>query len=133
MRNYTEAKIAKDKIDDLHQQLNNIRKEKVDIIEQQLRRLRIEEESVLREIQYTIRHHNLITKAKSENNRDRITDSRGEVIDIGDTVKFLTKGGYHSTEGVVVRFTRNFVIAEDSNRNEIRRKTKNVLVISKAE
>ena len=118
MRNQepTEAKLASDKINELTEQL---------------RQIRIAEATIAKELNRIILQHNLITKEKAKHNTGKITDSRGEVIEIGDVVRFESKGKYHSTQGKVIRFTKAFVIAVDNNKNEIRRKSKNLLVLSK--
>ena len=63
--------------------------------------------------------------------RNGAKDRDGTPIRIGDRVRFLTKGAYSSTEGIVNRFSRNFVrvFALDSDGFEIPRAPKNVRVI----
>ena len=78
-----------------------------------------------------VRHH-LIPQhpTKTFRNSKKTVDRYGEEIETGDTVEFLTKGGYHSQRGVVIQFTRYFVIADGSNGNEIRRKASDLHVVA---
>ena len=76
-------------------------------------------------------------KVKAPKNKDPLPDLRpkdrdGVEICIGDHVLFLTKGAYSSTEGVVVRFSKNLtnVFALDRNGIEVPRALRNVRVIS---
>ena len=76
-------------------------------------------------------------KVKAPKNKDPLPDLRpkdrdGVEIFIGDHVLFLTKGAYSSTEGVVVRFSKNLtnVFALDRNGIEVPRALRNVRVIS---
>lgn len=103
----------------------------LEAIEVELQALKLIESKLLEEKKKIIFSHNQVTLQKQKINKGKLTDSRGEVIEIGDEVRFNTKGGYHSKEGRVIRFTKNFIIARDSNHNEIRRHPKNVTVLSK--
>lgn len=102
-------------------------------IERELRALKLIEEALHDKREQVIRKHNQkVSKQRNQNNRE-VFDSKGREINIGDQVRFDTKGGFHATYGKVKRFTKHFVIAEDNRRVEVRRKPKNVTVLSKKE
>ena len=71
-------------------------------------------------------------KINEDKHYERIArDREGKTIHVGDKVKFLTKGKYKSTQGIVKRFSKNKdrVFAIDLYDNEVPRLTKNVLVL----
>ena len=75
-------------------------------------------------------------KVKAPKNRVPLPDLRprdrdGVEICIGDRVLFLTKGVYSSTEGIVNRFSQNFVkvFALDCDGFEVPRAPRNVRVL----
>ena len=104
---------------------------KIDEITKQLKEIKIIEASLNSDLKAEILRHNLLTSQRVADNRGRVIDRSGEKIEIGDTVRFLSRGGNHSQRGVVTRFTRFFVIAEDSSGQEVRRKASNLQVIAK--
>ena len=57
-------------------------------------------------------------------------DRDGNIIYVGSVVKFLTKGRFDSTEGVVDKYNKARVIAIDSKGRSIERAPRNVRVIS---
>ena len=62
---------------------------------------------------------------------ERVTDRDGSTICIGDTILFLTKGRFKSTEGIINRFSKGNerVFAIDSDGQEIPRAPRNVRLI----
>ena len=64
----------------------------------------------------------------------QVEDRDGNNILIGSRVRFLTKGRYRSTEGIVTRFSRNNtrVFAQDIDGFEVPRAPRNVRVIQDA-
>ena len=56
---------------------------------------------------------------KSE--KQRAQDRDGNIINIGDTISFLTKGKYHSTSGTVTRINNHRITAKDKRGNLISR------------
>ena len=65
----------------------------------------------------------------------QVVDRDGNDILIGSRVRFITKGKYRSTEGVVTRFSRDHtrVFAEDIDGFEVPKAPRNVRVIQDAE
>ena len=70
-------------------------------------------------------------EAKTSYNNTTPRDAKGKVLKVGQQVKFVTKGKYHSTEGTVETIKPTRVISVDNNKNKIVRSHKNVEVISK--
>ena len=60
-------------------------------------------------------------------------DRDGNIIYVGSVVKFLTKGRFDSTEGVVDKYNKTRVIAIDSKGRSIERAPSNVRVIYRAQ
>ena len=84
-----------------------------------LEQLRIIEREIEEELEARIQEHNSkvrsnLHKKLQKKKHNQVTDSKHVPIEIGDTVVFLTKGGYHSKKGVVIRFTKHFVISRDT-------------------
>ncbi len=100
-------------------------------IESELANLKIIEESLLDQRRKLILHHNETTLKNREENKDKRTDRKGQEINIGDIVFYNTKGGNHSINGKVIRFTKHFIVTKDSRGNEVRRKGENVTVTAK--
>ena len=61
--------------------------------------------------------------------RQAARDRKGELIVLGDRVRFLTKGLYRSTEGVVTKINKRRVTARDTSGNAISRAPHNVEII----
>ena len=61
--------------------------------------------------------------------RQAARDRKGELIVLGDRVRFLTKGLYRSTEGVVTKINKRRVTARDSSGNAVSRAPHNVEII----
>jgi hypothetical protein len=57
-------------------------------------------------------------------------DAKGKVLKVGQKVRFITKGKYTSTEGVVKTIKETRVISIDSRKNKIVRAHRNVEIIS---
>ena len=93
----------------------------------ELRRLSIQFDNIRRlENQDKTEH---IASADTES--PSATDRDGRTICIGDRIRFLTKGKFNSTEGVVSRFSKlnERVFAIDSDGQEIPRAPRNVRLI----
>jgi uncharacterized Zn ribbon protein len=58
-------------------------------------------------------------------------DAKGNVLKVGQKVKFVTKGKYKSNEGIIETIKETRVISIDNNRNKIVRAHRNVEVITK--
>jgi hypothetical protein len=67
----------------------------------------------------------------ANNNNTTARDAKGNKLAIGQKVKFVTKGKYHSTEGIVESIKKNRVISIDNKKNKIVRAHNNVEIISK--
>ena len=58
-------------------------------------------------------------------------DAKGKVLEIGQKVKFIMKGKYKSTEGIVKTIKETRVVSIDNRKNKIVRAHQNVEIISK--
>lgn len=56
-------------------------------------------------------------------------DRNGVDIRIGSRVRILTRGGFNSRQGTIVRFTNNRVVILDSNNREQHRAARNVQLL----
>ena len=74
-------------------------------------------------------HHTHFTATPAGSHRDR----NSNVIYIGCVVRFLTKGRFDSTEGVVTEYNKSRVIAEDYKGRPIKRASRSVRVISRVQ
>ena len=97
---------------------------------EQLQRLQLQQRQVQEEIQTIRRRHNQRNRARRSPFR---IDANGDEIKVGDRVRFLTRGRYNSTEGVIVRFGTRFVVSIDDSKNYINREYGNVELITRNE
>ena len=74
-------------------------------------------------------HHTHSTATPAGTHRDR----DGNVIYIGCVVRFLTKGRFESTEGVVAEYNKSRVVADDYQGRPIERAQRDVRVICRAQ
>lgn len=54
-------------------------------------------------------------------------DRAGNILELGDRVRFLTKGKYREREGIVINFGERFVISETVSAHRISREPNNVV------
>ena len=70
-----------------------------------------------------------VSRHKPSSNNSRVKDTNGNRIDIGDKVKFLTKGLFESREGIVTKITKSRVTSTDARGVKIVRSGKNLKVL----
>ena len=58
-------------------------------------------------------------------------DAKGRILEVGQKVRFVTKGKYKSTEGIVETIKDTRVVSVDKRKNKIVRAHQNVEIISK--
>jgi uncharacterized Zn ribbon protein len=58
-------------------------------------------------------------------------DAKGNVLEVGQRVKFITKGKYKSTEGIIEKIKETRVISIDNKKNKIVRAHQNVEIITR--
>jgi uncharacterized Zn ribbon protein len=58
-------------------------------------------------------------------------DTKGNVLEVGQRVKFITKGKYKSTEGIIEKIKETRVISIDNKKNKIVRAHQNVEIITR--
>ena len=117
-----------DEIKNLQRELEDLKistGKKIASLEIKINRLRLGED--LRSLFAT--HHTHFTATPAGSHRDR----NSNVIYIGCVVRFLTKGRFDSTEGVVTEYNKSRVIAEDYKERPIEIASRNVRVISRAQ
>ena len=104
------------------------RRDAIEELQQELQRLTLASTNIRRAIESLERNPDLNIPPIVDN--QSATDREGRVINIGDKVVFLTKGKFRSTEGIVIRFSKNkeFVFAEDIDGREIPRAPHNVRI-----
>ena len=66
------------------------------------------------------------TRASRNNNISTVTDTDGNIINIGDTVIFLTKGKFNSSKGIVTKINEFRVTAKDQRGRAISRAPHNL-------
>ena len=117
-----------DEIKHLQRELEDLKistGKKMASLESTINRLRVGEDP--RPLFATHHTHSTTTPAGFHRDRD------DNVIYIGCVVRFLTKGRFDSTEGVVTEYNKSRVIAEDYKASPIERASRNVRVISRAQ
>ena len=67
-------------------------------------------------------------KRRLESNEPPVVDKYGTEIEIGSEVRFLTKGSYRSTKGVVTKISKKRVTSKDNRNNLIVRAPHNLQV-----
>ena len=105
----------------------------IEDLTEQLRRVRIIEAALKASIEAEAAKISGTSTNQKTVQVHQVKDHHGVKIELGDTVVFLTKGGYHAQGGKVVRFTKSFVVTKDERGNEIRRKPCNLRVTHKHE
>lgn len=98
----------------------------IDSLTERLQQLQIEQAMIQREIQ-DVRQQ--IREQRTRVRRAIRTDVNGDELRIGDRVRFLTRGRYRSTTGVIIKFGDRFVISLDNEDNKIYREYGNVELI----
>ena len=122
--------------------------QRIDLLTEQLRELNVQRNQTEREIREL---QNLQVEKAAErlrNNRHRVIrrqreaerrlkeaakDRYGNLIVLGDRVKFLTTGLYRSTEGIVTKINKSRITAKDHRGIPISRSPHNVAVVLEEE
>jgi hypothetical protein len=129
----TNDKDIDNRIQELSNRLKVLNIEKAST-EQQLREL--ENEKAERTTGRLRRNIDRARRRQSEadrKSRQAARDRKGELIVLGDRVRFLTKGFYRSTEGVVTNINKRRISARDNSGNAISRAPHNVEIIFESE
>ena len=70
-------------------------------------------------------------KETNTSNNTLAKDAKGNTLVVGQKVRFITKGKYHSTEGTIETIKESRVVSIDNKKNKIVTAHKNVEIISK--
>jgi uncharacterized Zn ribbon protein len=111
---------------------NNSNTSKIDEVTQKLEELDIHIEQAIRVRRQLLKQRNETQNNNNNVARRELRDRDGNVIQIGDTVQFLTKGRYKSTQGVVTSVSSKLrITARDASGNLINRNSHNVIIKKK--
>ena len=97
---------------------------------QRINKLEIENKTLKKDLKQCIKSKSPANfPNKQTNNTAR--DANGKVLEIGQKVKFVTKGKYNSTEGIIETIKKTRVVSVDNRKNKIVRAHQNVEIVSK--
>ena len=109
---------------------------KLDDLIQQINKLEIENKTLKKSLSLCLNSITPWNKTKesiTSNKNIPAKDAKGNTLLIGQKVKFITKGKYHATEGVIKSIKATRVISVDNKNIKIVRSHKNIEAIPKGD
>jgi hypothetical protein len=97
---------------------------------ERINKLEIENRSLRKDLKQCIKSKPSVN-TQVRQTKTTAKDAKGRVLEVGQKVRFVTKGKYKSTEGIIETIKETRVVSIDNKKNKIVRAHQNVEIIPK--